>query len=224
VLRHGEPPYHAAIGVPHQAAVGEEYICEEREEGKRVSDENAASFALVAFSELSRREIPCKLVIMAHPTKDNPNKTPDSPYWKEIFKDHSELLLECHGAAPGRRELELSAGSNKLANPVAFGQFLERALTARVVLGVQAQPEQSIAMILGPAKEREGKLGNPAIKTDSLIEAETRGTPALHLEAAPAFRIPADGTDIVTPLGLVLGRAVAQAAVEYLKIAQTAET
>lgn len=41
VISSGEPSYKAILGVPHQAAIGEKYICEKAR--NRVSDENAAS-------------------------------------------------------------------------------------------------------------------------------------------------------------------------------------
>jgi hypothetical protein len=50
IIAHGKPPYKVAIGVPHQAAIGEANICEKNKQ--RDSDENAASYALVAFSKL----------------------------------------------------------------------------------------------------------------------------------------------------------------------------
>jgi hypothetical protein len=39
--------------------------------------------------------------------------------------------------------------------------------------------------------------------------------PALHIEAKPAFCKPADLTNTVTPDGLMLGRALAQAIIAY---------
>ena len=72
-------------------------------------------------------------------------------------------------------------------------------------------------MIFGAdGTEREGELELAARNTTSLVEAEKHGVPALHLEAKPAFRKPADGTNTVTPDGLVLGRAIAQAIILYL--------
>lgn len=62
VLKHGLPPYSVLIGVPHQAAIGAEHIAELRSHsasGKRASDENAAFYALVTFSTLRDRDIPC---------------------------------------------------------------------------------------------------------------------------------------------------------------------
>lgn len=77
-LSHGKAPFKVVFGVPHQATVGEAHICEKGE--KRDSDENAASYALVAFSLLKEHDIPCKLVIVAHPTCDDPNKDMSAPY------------------------------------------------------------------------------------------------------------------------------------------------
>ena len=94
VLRNGVPPFGVVLGVPHQAEVGQDHICEDRErKGKRLSDENAASYALVAFTELGNRGIPCKLVIMAHSTAHDPNKLTRSPYCDEVFWTLAEYHL-----------------------------------------------------------------------------------------------------------------------------------
>jgi hypothetical protein len=225
VLRHGEPPFKVVLGVPHQAAVGEGYICEERldENGNpnpRDSDENAASYALVAFTTLRDKNVPCKLVIMAHATTHDPNKEPTSHYCQEIFADTdgAPLLLECHGTAPQRRlPLELSAGNNYLSRTVRFGQALAAALGSRYAVGVQEQACTKSALIFRTdGTEEKGVLERAALQTVSLVEAGKRGMPALHLEAKPAFRKPADGTNTVTPDGLILGRAIAQAIIQYL--------
>jgi hypothetical protein len=225
VLRHGEPPFKVVLGVPHQAAVGEDYICEKRLDGngnpnKRVSDENAASYALVAFTTLRSHDVPCKLVIMAHATTHNPNKKSNSHYWREVFADTDKapLLFECHGMAPQRRlPLELSAGNNHLSHAVRFGRALATALGSRYTLGVQKEACKKSALIFGTdGIEKEGILERPALQTASLVEAGERGMSALHLEAKPAFRKPVDGSNTVTPDGLVLGRAIAQAIIRYL--------
>ena len=230
VLRHGEPPFKVVLlGVPHQAAVGEDYICDKRLDKngnpyKRASDENAASYALVAFTTLRDQNVPCKLVIMAHATTHDPNKERTSKerpirYCQEIFADdETALLFECHGAGPQRRlPLELSAGNNHLSHAVRFGRALATALGSHYTLGVQKEACKKSALIFGAdGTEREGELELAARNTASLVEAEKHGVPALHLEAKPAFRKPADGSNTVTPDGLVLGRAIAQAIIRYL--------
>jgi hypothetical protein len=130
VLTHGKAPYRVIFGVPHQAAVGTPIICEKSNNGKgRASDENAASFALVAFSLLKDHDIPCKLVIAAHPTNTDPNKDVNSDYCKEVFREPAELLFECHGAKSQRKlDLELSAGQNALSDRKAFGEFVASTL------------------------------------------------------------------------------------------------
>jgi hypothetical protein len=60
-------------------------------------------------------------------------------------------------------------------------------------------------------KNYDGVLENPATETLSLIEAQNRKIPALHIEAKPQFRIPAKGVESITPDGLVLGKGLAQA-------------
>ena len=218
VLRNGEPPFGVVLGVPHQAAAGEEHICEKRQgKGRRDSDENAALYALVAFTELEERDVPCKLVIMAHATTHDPNKKSASPYCEEIFAAQSSLLLECHGAGTSRRlALELSAGSNGLADTLRFGQALALALGNRFTLGVQKEAGGGKAWIFQTdGTEEEGELELAATRTRSLKAAQEKEIPALHLEAQPTFRKPADGSNTVTPNGLVLGRALALAIIQY---------
>ena len=116
VMSYGQAPYKVVLGVPHQAAIGVRRICERRldERGKvraRKADHNVASFALVAFSRLRRRAIPCKLVIMAHSTTHDPNKNIDSPYCVELFADDGGLLFECHGSGPRAQRREQSLGT-----------------------------------------------------------------------------------------------------------------
>jgi hypothetical protein len=222
VLRQGEPPFQVVLGVPHQAAVGEEHIWDRRfdQDGKppRDSDENAASYALVAFSTLRDRGVPCKLVIMAHATTHDPNKKPDSPYCEEVLRDETALLFECHGASDRRpHSLELSAGCNHLSHTLRFGRALARALGHQYSLGIQKEPGGKDALILQQnGSEEDGQLKLAARGTRSLMEATVHGIPALHLEAVPAFRKPPNGSNTVTPDGLVLGRAIAQAITKYL--------
>jgi hypothetical protein len=222
VLTSGAPPFRVVLGVPHHAAAGCERICERRRDAQgrvraRTADEDAALYALVAFDALRAREVPCKLVVMAHPTTHDPNKRRDSPYCREIFADPLGLLLECHGSAPRRAlDLELSAGCNHLADAPGFGAALAAALDHAYVLGVQRRPGDAAAWIFRPGGVREagnrevGVLALPATCTTSLMEAERRRVPALHLEAKPRFRRPDDDRDVVTPDGRRLGRALAR--------------
>lgn len=216
VLKHGRPPYRVVLGVPHQAPIGVTRICEHRLDANgnpkpRKADDNVVSFALVAFSQLRRCNIPCKLVVMAQAATHDPNKILNSPYCCEIFSEETALLFECH-AAGGRRhlDLELSAGSNPLGRPIVFGRQLAIRLEYRYSLGLQTIAKQTTALIIQPdGSTGAGRLQLPAIKTTSLTEAGRRGIPALHLEAKPRFRVPKNFTDAVSPDGLILGRAVA---------------
>jgi hypothetical protein len=218
VLSHGKTPYKVVLGIPHQAAIGMPVICEKLNNGRgRPSDENAASYALVAFSILKEHDISCKIVIAAHPTTLDPNKDPKTEYCQEILKDPAELLLECHGARNQRKlDLELSAGQNALSPTKTFGEFLASALKKRYALGVQKEKGTDKARIFDKdGKITEGFLENPATETTSLKEAQMKGIAALHIEAKPQFRRPEGGADIVTPDGLILGKALAQAVIRY---------
>lgn len=217
VLRHGRPPYRVVFGVPHQTAVGEWRICEQRrdKDGRikaRKADDNAASIALVTYSQLREHNIPCKLVIMAHSTTHDPNKILHSPYCREIFSQETKLLFEFHACSAKRRlDLELSAGKNPLTPTICYGRKLGQALNYQYKLGAQTVAGKSDALIFQADNvEIEGRLQLPATKTTSLTEAGRRGMAALHLEAKPFFRIPKDLTNSVSRHGLILGQAVAQ--------------
>jgi hypothetical protein len=153
---------------------------------------------------------------MAHSTTTDPNKNLNSPYCQEIFRDPTNLLLECHGARQSRRlDLELSAGSNKLAKTLDFGRLLVSELAHRYTVGVQKQAGKKNAIIFYPTgKEKEGELETPAINTASLKEADKKQISALHLEAKPSFRIPVDLRNIVTSDGLILGKALGHAIIK----------
>jgi len=210
VLSHGKAPYKVVFGVPHQAAVGEAHICEKGK--KRDSDENAASYALVAFFLLKEHDIPCKLVIMAHPTCDDPNNDMNTPYWQEVFRECTELLFECHGADGSRDfDLEFSSGRNELSHPIEFGRLLAVSLGHGYDLAVQTKPCEADALIFDrEGGEKSGKLRTATNNTISLLEAGKKGIPAFHLEAKPMFRKAADKEDAITDDGLILGRAIAQ--------------
>jgi len=215
VSTHGSPPYEVVFGVPHQAAIGDCCICENGargHEGKRPSDENAASYALVAFSGLAERDIPCKLAIVAHSSTADPNKEVGSPYMQEIFSEGCKLLVECHGAGPSTElDLELSAGCNRLSETTQFGERLFCILRHRYSLGAQTQAGSNKCLIFWPSGEKtEGQLRFPANRTTSLVEAEKRNIPALHLEAKPRFRRGLGGENTVTDDGIVLGHGLAQ--------------
>lgn len=214
ILKHGKPPYQVVLGVPHQAKIGEGHICEDGSgpEKNRASDENAASYALVAFSLLKEHDIPCKLVVAAHPTAKDPNKHADSPYCQELFREPGQLVLECHGAKPSRQnDIEIAVGSNKLTDPVELGRFLSLTLQRHYVIGIQKEPGKSAALIISTGGlEEGGKLELPATETKSLTEAGKHHMQALHIEAKPAFRIPQDKTNTVPPDGFILGKALAE--------------
>ena len=216
VLRHGKPPYRVTFGVPHQAKVGVEYICDKGE--KRPSGENAASYALVAFFILKEHDIPCKLVIAAQSTTKDPNKDSETPYWEEIFQNDTKLLFECHGLGEDKKlDLELSAGPNDTTDTKKYGQFLASALNNLCDLGVQKEAGKDDAIIYRKdgTKDPKGTLQMPGTETGSLKEAKKRKLPSLHLEAKPRFRIPKDKSNTVTPDGLILGRALTQAIIRY---------
>jgi hypothetical protein len=214
VLFHGRPAYKVILGVPHQAGIGQPFICDSQV--KRESDENSASYALVAYSMLKESGIPCKIVIAAHSTTADPNKVLDSPYCQEVFQECGELLLECHGAGLHRKlDLELSSGRNSLADIKGFGEALALALQKRYTLGVQRKCGTDKAIILGKdGKKIDGRLENPALLTKSLARAEEMKIPALHVEAKPQFRRSQDKADKVTEDGAILGRALARAIIE----------
>jgi hypothetical protein len=214
IFNNGHPPYNVVLGVPHQAALGESKIAEDwvmpNGNSGRDSDENAASYALVAYSLLCDLAIPCKLVIACHFTDHDPNKDCKSPYCHEILSETTKLLLECHGAGDKRKsDIEISAGMNKLGRPLEFGRCLAEKMDYRFKIAAQIRGGTNKALTILEKEELKTKLSLPALKSTSLSLAEDYGIPALHLEAKPKFRIPHDENVSVTPQGDLLGKAIA---------------
>ncbi len=215
ILSSGYPPFDAVIGVPHQAAVGCPRIAEKWKNRRggfgRSSDENAASYALVIFSELMRLGHAAKLVIACHFTDHDPNKKTDSPYCLEVLSQTSHLLVECHGSgASQKNDIEISSGSNPHIKALAFGQQLAVILDHQYRVCAQISYGSSRARCFYQGKDEVDRLALPALKTTSLKAAGKLGIPALHLEAKPDFRIPTGTDRSVTVEGAALGRAFAQ--------------
>jgi predicted acetyltransferase len=199
-LAGGQAPFRVVVGVPHHAGPGVDHIAEEwinprNGQTGRPADETAGLTGLAVFSALRERDISCKLVIAAHPTDHDPNKTPGCPYWQSIFERDAGgppgLLLELHGAGSQRRHaLELSAGSNTLADPMLFGKILAYFMDWDWVLAIQEKPGATPARVCRNGQSSGGRLQNPALETLSLIYARETGIPALHLEMKSQFRRP----------------------------------
>jgi hypothetical protein len=207
------------LGVPHHAAIGVDRIAERRPEGGRVADENAVLYALVALERLASLGVVGRLLVAAHATDHDPNKLAGSPYCRRVLDSRADLLVECHGA--GRRaphDLEISAGGNRLADPLRFGEALARALGPGFHLAAQSVPGARAALLMDARGAGSGAsvLRFPALRTRSLSVAGERGIAALHLEAKPRFRSCGDGSPTVTASGRRLGVALAHAAACYL--------
>jgi hypothetical protein len=87
VLSHGKPPYKVVLGVPHQAVVGEEFICENGE--RRKSDENAASYAMVTFTVFKNKRVrSCNNTIETEATFCSRNGSPG-----RVNRVNSSLLI-----------------------------------------------------------------------------------------------------------------------------------
>jgi hypothetical protein len=219
-IAHGATPAEVVIGVPHHAGPGVEWIAEHSPEGRRVADENAALYALVCLSALSERKVPSRLVVAAHATDHDPNKIADSPYCRRLFAEPGvRLMLECHASGTDAPHgLELTAGRNRLTEPLRFARLLIRALGAGHRLAAQASLGSDAALVLEQdGRTSKGRLRYPALRTRSLVEAGRRGLPALHLEADPSFRTRADGTPALPKEGIHLGRSLAHAIAAYLR-------
>ena len=196
-LTSGEAPYPLVLGIPHHAGPGVNRIAEDwvnlrTGRAGRAADETTGLFGLAVFSVLRDKNVACKLVIAAHPTDHDPNKTPGSPYWQSIFNAPlPKLLLELHGAAFHRdHDLELSAGRNEAADPLKFGRVLASFLDEDVLLAAQSKPGTFQALTYKNQQAGSGRLQNPALETLSLSEAGQKGFPALHLEMKTLFRQP----------------------------------
>ncbi len=206
-------PYDVVIGVPHQTAIGIGYIAENNH--KRVSDEGAAFYALVIFTTLANLGIPNKIVIAAHDTQYDPNKEPNSSYWKAIFFDKMRLLLECHGSKDREIDLEVSSGTNSLGKPSVFGHILAKELNYQYSLIAQENAKSNEGMQIEISEDKPTKLKYAALSTKSLTEAGDRCIPAFHIEATPKFRIPENKSNNLTTDGLILGQAIGNALSKY---------
>jgi predicted acetyltransferase len=198
-LAGGPAPAQVVLGVPHHAGPGVDHIAEEWTNPKtgksgRPADETTGLAGLAVFSALREKGIAARLVIAAHPTDHDPNKTPGCPYWQRIFERSGGppgLLLELHGAGLHRRNaLELSAGKNQAANPLLFGKILAYFLKGEWIFAIQEEPGASQAKVYRNGQHTGGRLQNPALETLSLIYAGQIGIPALHLEMKAPFRQP----------------------------------
>ena len=215
----GSAPYRVIFGVPHHAAAGVDRIAKNWLNPKtgqpgRAADETTGLAALVFFEALRELGASCKLVIAAHPTDHDPNKTPGSPYWESVFSPPlPEILFELHGAAKRRRHaLELSAGRNKQADPMLFGRVLTYFYNSPEVMAYQSRPGSWEGILVKGKSSTGGRLQNPALETASLTYAGDQKVPALHLEMKASFRQPV-GTDSevvrASPETWTLARAVA---------------
>lgn len=190
------PPYRVLLGVPHHAAPGIDRIAEhwlnpQTERLGRAADETTGLCGLAVLHQLHEEKIPSRLVIAAHPTDHDPNKTPGCPYWLSIFRDPLPgLLLELHGAGKVRHfDLELSAGRNDKTDPLAFGSALARYIDPHWSLAVQKRPGTREAQLYN-ANHASPHLENPALATSSLAYAGQHNLPALHLEMKAFLRQP----------------------------------
>jgi hypothetical protein len=122
------------------------------------------------------------------------------------------VLVECHGAgARAPHDLELSAGGNQLAEPLAVGRGLAAALGAGFPVAAQTHPGTAHALLVDAhGHESPTVLRFPALRTGSLLEAGVRGIAALHLEAKLRFRSAGPRNGTPTKSGERLGRALAQ--------------
>lgn len=217
--RDAGPRPRVLLGVPHHAAVGVDRIAERRPEGGRVADENAVLYALAALDRLAACGVAAGLLVAAHATDHDPNKGAASPYCRRILGSGATLLVECHGASVrAPHDLEVSAGSNRRADPVRFGRGLARALGPGFHVAAQSVPGQRAALLMdaGGGETGAAVLRFPALRTTSLREAGERGMGALHLEAKPRFRSRGDGSTALTASGRRLGHALAEAIAGYL--------
>lgn len=198
-LAGGAAPYQVVLGVPHHAGLGVERIAEDwinprTGEKGRPADETTGLVGLAVFSALREKDIPARLVIAAHPTDHDPNKTPGCPYWQRIFDldgGPPGILIELHGAGLHRRNaLELSAGHNTAAEPLLFGSVLAYYLSGEWIFAIQEKPGSNTARLYRNGQHTGGRLQNPALETLSLVYAGEIGIPALHLEMKAIFRQP----------------------------------
>ena len=208
-------PPRALLTVPHHAAPGVERIAERRPQGGRVADENAVLYALVALEALRARGIPAALLVAAHATDHDPNKSETSPYCRHVLASAPRtILVECHGASlRAPHDLEVSAGRNRWSDPLAFTRSLVASMGPGYHAAAQLRPGERGALVLG-GRHPEGHpsvLRFPALRTRSLSAAGEAGIAAFHVEAKPRFRHRSPFATDVTAAGRALGTGIAAA-------------
>jgi hypothetical protein len=211
VLEHGTRT-DVVLGVPHHAPVGVDRIALERPQGSRIADENAVLYALVCFSALAEHGVGCRLVVASQARDHDPNKDAGSPYCRAALPERARVLVECHGAgARAPHDLELSAGRNRGADPLAIGRGLAAALGVGFPVAAQTRPGTAQALLLDAGgRESPTMLRFPALRTHSLLAADARGIAALHLEAKLRFRSAGPRNGSPTRSGERLGHALAR--------------
>ncbi len=200
-LAAGEGPCQVILGVPHHAALGVGRIAENwsapgSSRRGRAADETTGLTGLAVLQALSEEGIAARLVIAAHATDHDPNKTPGSAYWQSVFAESTlarrpaPLLFELHGAGKGRKyDLELSAGRNQKSEGLAFGTELAAVVPDSWQIAVQTRAGSSAGQLFHPDHQTI-RLENPALRTRSLSHAGELGIPALHLEMKAFLRQP----------------------------------
>jgi hypothetical protein len=226
----GDSPYQVILGAPHHAAPGVDRIAENwSAPGKirrgRAADETTGLTGLAVLQALSDAGIAARLVIAAHATDHDPNKSPESAYWESIFaKDtlaqitsgsSAPLLFELHGAGKKRMyDLELSAGRNQESEALSFGMELAKAIPDSWQMAVQTRAGSKEGQLfhVDHKEPLAINLENPALETGSLTHAGKLGIPALHLEMKAFLRQPDEnfpGSPRPTREAWVLARAIA---------------
>jgi hypothetical protein len=99
---------------------------------------------------------------------------------------------------------------------LSYGYLLASFLEYQYPLAAQIEAGTKKAILItGEGKKEVISLQLAALGTISLRKAMDIGVPALHVEAKPRFRIPADKSNSLTHDGAILGQGIAKSFLEY---------
>ena len=223
-FKNSKPPYTIILGAPHQVPYGLNTIGYDSI-SPRKGDTSSGILALGIYRELDNLGVSTKLVIKSRASGLDPNKYFSTDYTKEIFAEQAQMLFEVHGKSSTKVPLEFSAGQNDLSRVSKLCLFFYEEMREKqnrgiidsiFSFGLQEKPDKDDAIVFTSRGELiSGSMSLPALKSTSLLSAESYGISAMHLEAAPEFRFTSNIKNSLTSKGVQLSKMIAVSIYKY---------
>ena len=224
IFKNSSGPYTVTLGAPHQVPYGLNTIGYDSI-SPRKGDTSSGILALGIYRELDNLGVSTKLVIKSRASGLDPNKYFGTDYTKEIFAEQSQMLFEVHGKSSIKVPLEFSAGQNDLSRVSKLCLFFYEEMREKqnrgiidsiFSFGLQEKSDKDDAIVFTSRGELiSGSMSLPALKSTSLLSAESYGMSAMHLEAAPEFRFTSNIKNSLTSKGVQLSKMIAVAIYKY---------